>query len=158
MGLAGGVFQESFVSVGTDATVMKMGIDSSVVDCRMATLGDGFPRLANEVQHLARVLPWENITDMSPLKSDVRLPVYVPRGTRYGRSLQLWIARHRQLLGRRGGLLGVFFEGHLGTKWDIGYFRRHRCRGSCRAIIDYMFVLVKWGMGVWQAHGSTSSP
>ena len=24
---------------------------------------------------------------------------------------------------------GGFFEGHLGTKWDIGCFRRHRCRG-----------------------------
>ena len=59
----------------------------------------GYPRLTNEVQHLVRVLPWESVMDMSPLKSGVRLPVYKPRVVRSGRSLQVWIARHRQLLG-----------------------------------------------------------
>ncbi len=58
-----------------------------------------FPKLTNEVHHLVRVLSWESIMDMSPLKSGVRLPVYIPRGARSGRSLQVWFARHRQLLG-----------------------------------------------------------
>ena len=59
----------------------------------------GFPRLTNEVQHLVRVLPWEIDTVTSPLKSGVRLPDYMPRPVRSGRSLQVWIARHRRSLG-----------------------------------------------------------
>ena len=59
----------------------------------------GFPKLTNEVQHLVKVLSWESITDMSPLKKGVQLPAYKPRGGRSGRSQQLWIARHRQWLG-----------------------------------------------------------
>ena len=61
--------------------------------------GDGFPRLTNEVQHLVRVLPWEIDIVTSPLKSGVRLPDYRPRAVRSGRSLQVWIARHRRSLG-----------------------------------------------------------
>ncbi len=56
-------------------------------------------KFTNEVQHLVRVLSWESIMDMSPLKSDVKLPVYKPRVDRSGKSLQVWIARHRQWLG-----------------------------------------------------------
>ncbi len=59
----------------------------------------GHSKFTNEVQHLVRVLSWESIMDMSPLKSDVKLPVYKPRVDRSGKSLQVWIARHRQLLG-----------------------------------------------------------
>ena len=59
----------------------------------------GYSKFTNEVQHLVRVLSWESIMDMSPLKSDVKLPVYKPRVDRSGKSLQVWIARHRQLLG-----------------------------------------------------------
>ena len=57
------------------------------------------PRLTNEVQHLVRVLPWEIDIVTSPLKSGVRLPDYRPRAVRSGRSLQVWIARHRRSLG-----------------------------------------------------------
>ena len=55
-----------------------------------------FPRFTNEVQHLAKVLPWDSDTRRSALKSGVRLPDYVPREPRSGRSLQVWIARHRR--------------------------------------------------------------
>ena len=51
----------------------------------------------NEVQHQIKVLPWD--THRSPLRNGVRLPAYVPRAPRSGRSLQAWIARHRRLLG-----------------------------------------------------------
>ena len=59
--------------------------------------GSGFPEFTNEVQHQIRVLPWD--TDSSRLRNDARLPAYVPRAPRSGRSLQLWIARHRRWLG-----------------------------------------------------------
>ncbi len=39
----------------------------------------GYPKLTNEVQHLSKVLLWENITIKSTLKSGVKLPDYVPR-------------------------------------------------------------------------------
>ena len=58
---------------------------------------DGFPEFTNEVQHQIRVLPWD--TDSSRLRNDARLPAYVPRAPRSGKSLQLWIARHRRWLG-----------------------------------------------------------
>ena len=58
-----------------------------------------FSKVTNEVQHLVRMGPWESYIDKSPLKRGVRLPDYKPRGARSGRSLQIWIARHRQLLG-----------------------------------------------------------
>jgi hypothetical protein len=61
---------------------------------------DGFPNFTNEVQHLYKVLLWEKDTINLPLKSGVKLPDYVPRSVRSGKSLQLWIARHRQLLER----------------------------------------------------------
>ena len=61
--------------------------------------GDGFAKLTNEVQQLVGMVPWESCIDKSPLKRGVRLPDYKPRGARPGRSLQIWIARHRQLLG-----------------------------------------------------------
>ena len=59
----------------------------------------GFPKFTNEVQHQSRVLPWEKHLRRSPWKSDVRLPVYVPRAPRSGKSQQVWIARHRRWLG-----------------------------------------------------------
>ena len=37
--------------------------------------------------------------DMSPLKSDVKWPDYKPQDTQSAKSRQVWIARHRQLLG-----------------------------------------------------------
>ena len=58
-----------------------------------------FPRFTNEWQHLKMVLPWELNTARSPLKSGVKWPVFPPRDTRSGKSLQVWIARHRQYLG-----------------------------------------------------------
>ena len=58
----------------------------------------GFPKLTNEVQHLVKVLSWENIMDMSPLKKGVRLPDYIPWDTQSAKSRQVWIARHRQWL------------------------------------------------------------
>ena len=56
-----------------------------------------FAEFTNEVQHQIRVLPWD--TDSSRLRNDARLPAYVPRAPRSGKSLQLWIARHRRWLG-----------------------------------------------------------
>ena len=57
------------------------------------------PRFPNEVQHQLKVLPWELNTARSPLKSGVKWPVFAPRDTRSGKSLQVWIAHHRQYLG-----------------------------------------------------------
>ena len=59
----------------------------------------GFSKFTNEVQHQSRVLAWEKHLRRSPWKSDVRLPVYVPRAPRSGKSQQVWIARHRRWLG-----------------------------------------------------------
>ena len=61
--------------------------------------GNGFTKLTNEVQHLVKVLTWEKNIDISALKSGVKLADYKPRGSRSGRSLHIWIARHQQLLG-----------------------------------------------------------
>ena len=58
----------------------------------------GFPKFTNEVQHFIEVLPWDSNTNRSPLKNGVKLPDYVPPDPRSGKSLQIWIARHRQLL------------------------------------------------------------
>jgi hypothetical protein len=46
-------------------------------------------KLTNEVQHLKRVLGWDSIAASSALKSDLRLPGYMVRGPRSGKSLQL---------------------------------------------------------------------
>ena len=43
--------------------------------------------------------------------------------------------------------MGVFFEGHCGTKWDIGCFRPTLYSGLCGVMIDYMFVFVKCRVG-----------
>ena len=59
----------------------------------------GFSKLTKEVQHLVKVLSWERVMDMSPLKSDVKWPDYKPRDTRSAKSRQVWIARHLQWLG-----------------------------------------------------------
>src|SRR4029077_6866185 len=60
----------------------------------------GFAELTNEVQHLYKpVLLWETNTNISPWKTGVRLPVCGQTGNRSGKSLQLWIARHRQSRG-----------------------------------------------------------
>ena len=61
--------------------------------------GKSPPRFPNEVQHHLKVLPWELNTARSPLKSGVKWPVFAPRDTRSGNSLQVWIAHHRQYLG-----------------------------------------------------------
>ena len=58
----------------------------------------GFPKLTNEVQHLVKVLAWENIIGTSPLKNGVKWPVYDPRDRQSAKSQQVWIARHQQLL------------------------------------------------------------
>ena len=50
-------------------------------------------KLTNEVQHLVKVLSWERVMDMSPLKRDVKWPDYKPRDTRSAKSRQIWIAR-----------------------------------------------------------------
>ena len=55
--------------------------------------GDGFSKLTNEVQHLVKVLSWERVMDMSPLKSDVKWPDYKPRDTQSAKLRQIWIAR-----------------------------------------------------------------
>jgi hypothetical protein len=59
----------------------------------------GSPEFTNEVQHPHEVLPWETGTDSSILRSGARLPGFAKPGNRSGRSLQLWIARHRASLG-----------------------------------------------------------
>ena len=53
--------------------------------------------------------------------------------------------------------MGVFFEGHCGTKWDIGCFRPTLYNGLCEAMIDYMFLFVKCGEGEVATHASTGS-
>src|SRR5882724_327965 len=58
----------------------------------------GPPRLTNEVQHQVKVLRWENIMITSRLKTGARLPAFMKAGNRFGKSRQLWIARHRQCL------------------------------------------------------------
>jgi len=57
--------------------------------------GAGSPEFSNEVQHLVRVLEWDRDIDSSVLRRGSSLPGYVPRGSRSGRSLRVWIARHR---------------------------------------------------------------
>ena len=39
---------------------------------------------------LVKVLSWERVMDMSPLKRGVRLPDYKPRDTRSAKSRQVW--------------------------------------------------------------------
>ena len=59
----------------------------------------GFPKFTNEVQHLIyEVLHWKENTNIFPWKSGVQLPVFMKTGNRFGKSRQLWIARHRQFL------------------------------------------------------------
>jgi hypothetical protein len=53
------------------------------------------PEFTNEVQHQLKVLSWEQVTVTSLLKSGVRLPAFMKAGNRFGKSRQLWIARHR---------------------------------------------------------------
>ena len=70
-----------------------------LLNARAASGASGRPKLTNEVQHRVKVLSWESVMARSPLKSGVRLPAYKPRGGRSGRSLQIWVARHRPWLG-----------------------------------------------------------
>jgi hypothetical protein len=59
------------------------------------------PKFTNEVQHPDKVvLPWQAVTDTSHWKSDARLPGFMKPGNRIGKSLQLWIARHRRSVGK----------------------------------------------------------
>ena len=67
--------------------------------CPYIGQGTGFPKFTNEVQHQTKVLPWGNAIRSLGLRNAVRLPAYVARGARSGKSQQLWIARHRRLLG-----------------------------------------------------------
>src|SRR5262245_52048924 len=61
----------------------------------------GSPEFTNEVQHLLReVLPWDASTSSCHWTTDARLPVFKPMDKRSGKSLQLWIARHRPSLAR----------------------------------------------------------
>src|SRR5208283_4026307 len=56
-------------------------------------------KFTNEVQQADKVvLPWEP-TDSCHWKSVVRLPGFMKPGNRVGKSLQLWIARHRRSAG-----------------------------------------------------------
>jgi len=45
------------------------------------------------------VLQWDDAFVTSIWKNAVRLPDVAKPGSRYGKSRQLWIARHRALLG-----------------------------------------------------------
>ena len=56
-------------------------------------------KFTNEVQHLVKVLSWEELIDMSVSSRGVRLPDYMPRDYRSAKSQQVWIARHQQWLG-----------------------------------------------------------
>ena len=47
---------------------------------------------------LLRCCHGDSNTNRSPLKNGVKLPDYVPPDPRSGKSLQIWIARHRPLL------------------------------------------------------------
>ncbi len=58
------------------------------------------PKFTNEVQHLVRVLPWDETINRSRLQNGAKLPSYTPPGARSGKSRQLWIARHQRSLGR----------------------------------------------------------
>ena len=58
----------------------------------------GSPEFSNQVQHLRKVLGWDEDIDSSVLRRGSRLPVYRAKAARSGRSLQLWIARHRRSL------------------------------------------------------------
>ena len=55
-------------------------------------------KFTNEVQHPEKVLPWDDDTNRSPLKSGVRFPVYERPAPRSGKLMQVWIARHRRSL------------------------------------------------------------
>src|SRR6266704_3947208 len=60
----------------------------------------GFPEFTNEVQHPIRgVLRWDPSMVSSRLRRDVRLPGVATPGNRSGKWRQVWIARHRALLG-----------------------------------------------------------
>ena len=58
----------------------------------------GFPKFTNEVQHLIKVLVWDENMRNWVFENGVRLPVYTPPAPRSGKSLQVWIARHRPWL------------------------------------------------------------
>ncbi len=73
-------------------------VDGSVWVWLVPPLPSGFPKFTNEVQHFIEVLPWDSNKNRSPLKNGVKLPDYVQPDPRSGKSLQIWIARHRQLL------------------------------------------------------------
>src|SRR4051794_20139688 len=63
--------------------------------------GYGSPEFTNEVQHLLQgVLPWGVDTNNCHWTTAARLPSFKPPGARFGKSLQLWIARHRRSLVR----------------------------------------------------------
>jgi hypothetical protein len=60
----------------------------------------GFHEFTNEMQHpVLGVLQWDDAFDTSIWNNAVRLPGAAKPGNRFGKSLQLWIARHRALLG-----------------------------------------------------------
>src|SRR5215510_11442374 len=66
-----------------------------------STVSTGSPEFTNEVQHLLReVLPWGASTSSCHWTTDARLPGFKPMDKRSGKSLQLWIARHRPSLAR----------------------------------------------------------
>jgi hypothetical protein len=61
---------------------------------------DGFREFTNEMQHpVLGVLQWDTAFDISIWNNAVKLPGAAKLGNRYGKSRQLWIARHRAWLG-----------------------------------------------------------
>src|SRR5688572_8531558 len=72
--------------------------DAGTQTCNQYICGKpGSPKFTNEVQHQTKVMvsPWEPNINSLASKTAARLPFYVPKGVRSGKSLQVWIARHR---------------------------------------------------------------
>src|SRR6266404_4701335 len=78
--------------ITTGGSVGRAGATSDVT-----TNSDGYgsPKFSNEVQHQIRVLRWTDNMTSFRWKTGVRLPGFMQRAARSGKSRQLWIARHR---------------------------------------------------------------
>gem|GEM_PF-4589628 len=55
-------------------------------------------KFTNEVQHQTKVMPWDEHINKSLKVRDIALPIFMKMGSPSAKSLQLWIARHQQLL------------------------------------------------------------
>ena len=61
---------------------------------------NGFREFTNEMQHpVLGVLQWDDALATLILNSAVKLPDAAKPASRFGKSRQLWIARHRAWLG-----------------------------------------------------------